>query len=364
MKKLPLTLASYLLAGLPLVGDTVNSTLTVTPTPAASPDPEYNVIELELSPPVLPTGRDKTELTGTLEIELEIDPATDQVSQFTIVNGTATGSPIDLSGSTPFVGSYDFTSSELGADLSTPSPPGVVDPATGNFNAADHSLTVNSGTLSGSISVPLLGINDVVDFDFAALPFGGTGSGDGTVLLTVINETPTQKDYDVVVLFPINIEDTIDAMGVLIPVAASGIVRAVGTATLPLTPADPFVAWTESNGIPGALPTDDINGDGVMNGLQWALGLDAASNPFPHLLKPIGDTGSSIDFSLSLPEGGSAFPITVFTATDPMLPFNPLASGSVSTGNPIPQGTTGAVTISLPKNARGFVQLVVGTGGN
>jgi hypothetical protein len=41
------------------------------------------------------------------------------------------------------------------------------------------------------------------------------------------------------------------------------------------------------------------------------------------------------------------------------IPFAPLPAGSVSAGNPIPSGTSGSVTIRLPKAMQGFVQLSV-----
>ncbi|MFP6879679.1 MAG: hypothetical protein VCA34_01935 [Roseibacillus sp.] len=358
MKKLPLTLSGVLFAILPLHAETVFSTLTITP------GGEFNSIELEIVPPALPSDSDATDLDGTLDVKLEINPDTNQVSEMTVIDGDATGSAIHLSGSN-FLGNYDFTSSELGAEVITPVPPGIVDPLTGEFDASAHQLTVNAGVLSGSIAVPLLGIDEEIAFDFSAAPFGGTGSGTGTVTLTHTGSTPISKDYDIVVLFPISIVNEVDAGGVLIPIAADGLIRAVGIASVPIAPADPFVTWTEDNGIAGASFDGDENGDGVANGLQWALGLDASTAPFSALLQPVGDTGATVDFTVTFPAGGSAAEISVLVSNDPETnPFAPLTSGSVSTGNPIPAGTTGTVTISLPKNAMGFVQLSVSAPGN
>ncbi|MFP6896687.1 MAG: hypothetical protein VCA38_08810 [Roseibacillus sp.] len=359
MKKLPLTLAGVLFAILPLHAETVFSTLTITPGGG------FNSIELEIEPPVLPSDSDATDLDGTLDVKLEINPDTNQVSEMTIIGGDATGSAIHLSGSAFLIGNYDFTSSELGAKLNTLVPPGIVDPLTGEFDAAAHELTVNDGVLTGSIEVPLLGIDDEVAFDFSAAPFGGTGSGTGTVTLTHTGDTPISKDYDIVVLLPISIVNEVDAGGVTIPISADGMIKAVGIASVPIAPADPFVTWTEDNGIAGASFDGDENGDGVANGLQWALGLDASTAPFSALLQPVGDTGATVDFTVTLPAGGSAAEISVLVSDDPETnPFALLTSGSVSTGNPIPAGTTGTVTISLPKNARGFVQLSVSAPGN
>ncbi len=338
---------------------------SATPTTAqltAVNEENFNEITLEFEPPVLPTGEDTTRISGTVEILLEIDPATDQVSEMTIVEGEIEGSPVEISGSTFFVGSYSLESSILGATLATLEPPGLVDPNNGEFDSSQHSFTVTSGTLGGNISVPLLSMDQDIAFDFVETPVGGTGLGAGTVTLTPTGATPTSKSYEVVVLLPIAIAETFEAEGVEIPIRAEGTAKLVGPATIEIEPEDPFVAWTVQSGIAGATQLEDANGDGVPNGLQWALGLTASDSPFPHLLRSDGTTAATVDFSLALPDGGTAAPLTVVTTTDLEVPFSVLGTASVSSGNPIPRGTAGSVTITLPREQRGFVQLVVGTG--
>jgi hypothetical protein len=358
--KLPsLTITYSLFPSLFLFGETVNTTLEITP------EPEFNSIEITLDVPAVGLSSDTSDLSGSLEIELEIDPDSDQVSALTIINGSATGTPLSLSASSFLFGNYDFNSTEIGAEIETLAPPGVVDPATGEFDASEHSLTVNSGTLSGSISIPLLDIDEIVDFDFAALPFGGAGAGTGTVVMTPIGTTPTSKSYDVVVLFPVQIENTVDAMGFEIPITAAGVVKGVGTVSVPITPPDPYLAWTEANSIAGELFAGDENQDGVPNGLQWALGLDAATPPFSALLQSMGVMATTVDFTMTLPAGGSAADLTVRVSANPESDsFVTLAPGSVSSGNPIPAGTSGTVTIRLPKSTMGFVRLSVNAPGN
>lgn len=322
----------------------------------------FNQITLEFEPPVLPNGEDTTTLSGTIEVLLEIDPATDQVSEMTIVDGEIEGSPVEISESAFLIGSYDLESSILGASLVTLDPPGLVDPDSGEFDSSQHSFTVTSGTLGGNISAPLLGLDENLSFDFAELPVGGTGLGAGSVTLTPTGATPASKSYEVIVLLPIAVDQTFEAEGFEIPIRVNGTAKLVGPATIEIESEDPFVAWTEQNGIAGATQLEDANGDGVPNGLQWALGLDASDSPFPHLLRPDGTTAATVDFTLALPDGGTGAPLTVVTTTDPELPFTVLDPASVSSGNPIPQGTTGSVIIALPKGERGFVQLVVGAG--
>jgi hypothetical protein len=55
--------------------------------------------------------------------------------------------------------------------------------------------------------------------------------------------------------------------------------------------------WTLANSIPGALFGDDANDDGIPNGMLWALGLDTSDNPIPP-----GTTGT---VTITLPSGDS-----------------------------------------------------------
>jgi len=346
------------------------SAAPATATLTAVDEADFNRITIEFEPPVLPNGSDTSRLSGNLEVLLEIDPVTDQVSEMTIVDGSFQGSAIEMSGSSFLFGSYDLESSTLDMTLATPNPPGIVDPVTGEFDSAQHSFTVVSGDLSGDFTI--LGTTSEILFNFSDTPIGGTGIGAGSVTLAPTGTTPTSKSYNVEVLLPIAVNEVFEAEGFEIPIGANGTAKLVGPATIEIEPEDPFVAWTEQNGIAGATQLEDANGDGVPNGLQWALGLDASDSPFPHLLRPDGTTAATVDFTLALPDGGTAAPLTVATITDPTafspprtwaeLPFTVLDPASVSSGNPIPQGTTGSISIALPRGDRGFVQLIVGAG--
>ena len=326
----------------------------------------FNEITLSFQPPFFgDPGRDTTTLSGEVELLLEVDPVTDRVSEMTITNGTISGTPLRISESQFLVGRYELESTVIGADLTTPEAPARVDPVTGAYDAAQHNFTVSSGTLGGSINITLAGINEQLTFDFAQMPVGGAGSGTGTVALTVLEESEASKTYDVVVLLPVSVVENFAVpetpLGdVEIPVSATGTAKLGGTVVLQLAPIDPFVAWAEQNGIPGVSPLGDSNGDSVPNGLQWALGLDADTNPFPHLLAPSDTTAATVDFTLTLPAGGSAAPLTVLSTSDPAGNFGFLSSGAVSAGNPIPAGTSGTVSISLPRSSKGFLRLMVG----
>ena len=370
MQKLSPTLAALAVAALPAFAGNTTTTL------ALVDEAGFNEIEITFSPPpVLPEGMATTELTGALEVCLQIDPTTDEVSEMTILNGTVAGSSINLqegNPNNPFEASYDLSIMNLGASLSTPNPPGVVDPATGEFDGAQHEFTVNQGTLEGSVYFPFVGTQAIdPPLDFSTMPVGGIGEGTtGTVMVTPTGTTATTKTYDVTVLIPISVMQPFEAPGpvgpITIDIAAEGTIKLAGPATVDLAAPDPFQDWAQNEGIPTATFEGDENGDGTPNGLQWALGLAAADPPFPHLLQPMGVAGPTVEFLLNLPNAGSAAEIAVLVSEDPeSTPFTLLDSLLVSTGNPIPAGTSGAVTINLPNNgARLFLQLSVNSPAN
>jgi hypothetical protein len=344
------TLAILLAASLPALGAEQITTLDLVD------EAGYNTVSLTIDVPLIGSSSDTTNLSGSLQVRLGIDPSTDEVGELTILTGNVTGTGVTLSKSGLF-GSYNVSSTSLGATLASPAPPGVVDPPTGNFDATQHTFTINSGTLGGSFTV--LGTTTPIALDFATAPLDGMGSGTGNVSLVLTGSTPTSRSYEVTVLVPISISDSIpvsdDPGAQEVGVAASGTVKARGTVTIPV---NPYEAWADANAIPGALFGDDANGDGVPNGLQWGLGLAADDFPFPHLLQPGPAAGSTVDFKLMLPPGGSAGALRVLVAPDPASnPFATLSAGAVSAGNPIPAGTSGLVTISLPKSQAMFLRL-------
>lgn len=353
MTPLPLTLATLFLTSSLLVAVEGTATLNVVE------EEGFNTIDLDLNPPLLSASSDSTNLTGTVQVRLEIDPENDQVSEITVLDADLEGTPIKLAAGNAGA-NYSFESEGLGATLMTPNPPGIVDPATGEFDASEHELTVNRGVMSGEIFI-LFVANETVDFDFASAPFGGPGTGTGTVELTPKSSTATTKTYDVAVVIDISIEDIVAAGGFDIPISAGGKVKAVGTVTVPLEPTDPYTIWADVNGIAAAPFGGDENGDGTPNGLQWALGLNSDESPNAYQLRAIGLNGGTVEFRLTLPEGGSAAEISVEVSNNPgEEEFSLLDSFSVTAGNPIPAQTSGEVVIKIPRTApSAFVRLSV-----
>jgi len=77
------------------------------------------------------------EVSGTIDVRLNIDPDTGLTDEITVtassLQGTDTTFNINLGFASASVSIIGFE-----ADVSTPNPPGLVEPTTGIFDASDH----------------------------------------------------------------------------------------------------------------------------------------------------------------------------------------------------------------------------------
>lgn len=315
-------------------------------------DPGFNTITITVDVPLIGADSDTSNLSGSILVDLEINQVTDEVSELTAVSGDIVGAGVSFSRSAFLVGSYNVSSTAIGADVFTLFPPGLVEPEGGNFDASQHAFSVNDGTLSGSFT--LLGATSPLRVSFASAPVAGAGSGLGNVSLARIAETSTSRTYDVTVVSPVAVADTFDTgSGILVDVTANGTLKVAGTASTTFTP---YEFWTYANGIEGAPFLDDANGDAVPNGLVWALGLSATDNPIPHL--PDATVAVPAMATITLPAGGTAAPIRIEGALSPQRPWTPVEAGAISIGfNPVPAGTSGPITYAFPAGCGAFARL-------
>ena len=85
----------------------------------------FNEIEITLDAGGFGSDSDTTILSGSIDVQLNVNLATGQTSELTVITGDVTGSGAAFAGSGPS-GSFILTSSTtLGAALGTPSPPGL-----------------------------------------------------------------------------------------------------------------------------------------------------------------------------------------------------------------------------------------------
>jgi len=205
-------------------------------------------------------GADRSDSsTGAGNVEVELDH--EIVNGDAVVTGIAfTGGQIDFSDI-----SFAFALNILrihGSNIAgttdsliLPSP--VVE---GAFDATDHQLTVNQGTFVSS------GLANQT-IDISEMPFGGPGSGDGSVQITETSRTSQSVTYDATVLLPVAFVGRVLETPIAVDVEMSGNILASG-------------AWTVDLPLGG-----DYSGDGVIDAIDYAVwreNLDAPAGTLPN----------------------------------------------------------------------------------
>ncbi|WP_193213780.1 hypothetical protein [Luteolibacter marinus] len=331
----------WLVAATPLAAIPASTTLTLVS------EPDVNRITVTVDPGAFP-DTDTTTLTGSVDAAFDIDPQAGTTDELTLSNGRVNGTAMNFSGGFGSFG-YNINMTGLSAAISTIAPPGSVNPANGQFPAEEHQFVIDQGSVTGTA------LGNPVSTGFTPeSPAGGAGTGTGTVTLTPAGDLDGYRNFNVVVTFPVAIDDTFDADGTPVAVVATGTIKAAGTVQVPLSA---YVAWTVDEGIPGAEFDAVPAGGSVPYGVVWALGLGAADNPLPHL--PMPDPSASGGFAITLPPGGSAGPIVV-ESSDDLDEWLPVAAEDLSPAlNPLPAGTSGTVQVTADGNDRRFVRLKV-----
>lgn len=310
----------------------------------------FNQISVTIDPGFGLNDTETTTLSGTVQGAFNINPANGQTSELTLTNGRANGTNMTFSKSN-FLGNYTINVTNLSAAIETLVPPGVVTPATGSFAANQHGFVIDQGTISGTTG-GLIGTNTINESFTPASPASGTGSGNGTVVLVHTGDSGLYRNYSVTVTLPVSITDSFETSGITIAVSATGTIRAAGTVQVPKSE---YHAWTLAQGIPNAPFNGDANNDGISNGLVWALGLNANTNPRPYLPRP--NPAVPGGFLVPLPPGGTAAPILI--QSSPHLASWAPATSVSPVANPIPTATSGTVTIAPDSSPNRFLRLLV-----
>lgn len=330
----------------PLFAIPANTTLTLVN------DPNFNKITVKVDPGSGLSDTDVTTLTGTVQAFFNVNPANGQTTELTLVNGRGNGTNMNFARTTFLnLAAYNINVTNLSAAIYTIAPPGVVTPATGIFAANQHRFDIDQGTITGTTS-GLIGNNAINESFTPQNLASGTGTGNGTVVLTAAGDTGIYRNYTVTATFPVSIADTFLAGNTSVAITATGTMKAAGSLQVPRTE---YLAWTIAQNIPNAPFNVDPNGDGVSNGLLWALGLNANSDPRPHL--PHSNPAVPGGFIVPLPGGGTGGPILI--QSSPHLASWAPATAVAPVANPIPAGTRGNVTIGPDGSPQRFVRLLV-----
>ncbi len=136
--------------------------------------------------------------------------------------------------------------------------------------------------------------------------------------------------------------------------ASAGTIKATGTLSVPT--ATGYAAWATAEGIPGADPNDDYNGDGVTNAFAWAYGFgkDDDAGAYRPMALPTGG------FQIPLPPGGTVTPVRVRVSTT-LGGWSDLPGARITPGNqnPIPASSSGTLTVSPSGDPAEFLILEV-----
>ena len=191
--------------------DVFNLQLTLDP---VDPQNQINQLTLEAL-----GEQDTTDLSGTVDIQINLNPQTGEITELTFTGGSFFGTNIGFDFG--FFGSISGTN--LGGTIETPSPPGSVIGV--DFPASEHDITLNSGEITGT---GIVGSAIGSGFSFNDLPLTSPGVGMGT-----ITANQNGDGYDITVLVPVSISEviaTIDVVGDVVldvngNVQASGFVQ-------------------------------------------------------------------------------------------------------------------------------------------
>ncbi len=228
---------------------------------------------------VLGNSTATSDLTGCVEVTLNIDPATHTTDQLTLLSADVQAADVTLSGGSPLLGTYTMDIVNLDLEMATPDPPGLVIPETGVFDAAQYQFTIVDGQLDGLVNSSFVGPDPVpVAYDYGAQNFTGTGEGSGAISLNPTLIDSGRQFYEVTAEFPViftqNVED--DSVPVPVTVIINGTIKATGT-TYTYLPG--FPQWAADQGLmPDSQAAFDLSPT-APNEILYALGFTSENAP-------------------------------------------------------------------------------------
>lgn len=212
---------------------------------------------------LLASDTDTTTGAGSIEVALP----------YSVVDGAAvineiefTGGQIDFIGIDFTIGVLSISGTGVAGTPETTAIPSLVQG--GLYDAAEHQLTVNQGAFTQ---------NGVPVFDLTETPFGGPGSGDGSVALSETDRSGGTVTYDVTVTFPIAFTGVVGEGLFAADVDLSGNIVASGE-------------WVVSIATPG-----DFNADGSVDAADYTVWRDNFGATDESALNGAGDNSGAVD---------------------------------------------------------------------
>lgn len=284
-----------------------------------------------------------TTVSGTLNVNLDANPQTGAATQFTINSGNV--SMTDMAFNLRAYGILSVATvntAGMKGTAFTPLPPGVVTPTGtgGTFDAAQHRVLINQGTLTGLIT--FTDPDTPINANFTEAPVEGPGTGTGTLTVVPGTSTSSHRNCTTTMLLPVDFTQDQDLDGTPVKVTVKGTIKATGVIPIPL---NSWIDWTYANDLAGAAFNGTAAPGTAPLGLAWAMGyapeIPAAA------VTPVMLAGAIPSARVVLAAGGSRAPLTL-EQSDSLTSgsWQPVPAIAVSGGqNPIPTGASGAITV-------------------
>ena len=258
---------------------------------------------------------DTTAVSGTLEVDLQVNRSAAEVTDLVFTGGDLSFSDMDFqfsfsTGPIPLGSQTVATREVLGTPLTVGDNTAVQ--SDGGFSAAAHSVELDSGLITSE------GSGGSFEQDLEDEPAEVAGRGNGSILLTATETRTNFTAYDVNLILPVDGEETVEdeTTGATATLAISGSVNAAGQIRV-FT--DAFTQYAVETGLvdEDTVPsfTGDANGDGIQDGLAFALNLPAGATPAENLLR----IDANRALRITLPEDGTNADVLV-TASETLLP--------------------------------------------
>ncbi len=296
-----------------------------------------NEVDIDLDVSNIGSSNDTSDLSGTIEVQLNISPVTATTDEMTILSADVNGTDVTLDAG-GFLANYSFQSKNLGFTAFTPQAPGIVNPSNGEFDASQHELTANRGTLEGEAYTLLTGSLDIPDFNFATDNFVGNGEGTGSVAITPGRIEGRKLYFNVTLEFPALIEQPIESED--LPVDANvkieGTLKAVGETFIEFPD---YTDWASEVGV-GATSRNEFDlSPNTPNGILFSLGFDETNSP--DQLFDFSSAGATLKIGQDVALGAVEIQWSDDLITWTRVPRADMTSGSsvISFGDPLTEAT-------------------------
>lgn len=238
----------------------------------STPTAGINTFDLELTTGLL-SDSDSSTASGTIDVQLQyfLDHGDATVTGLEFTDGNVNFDDIDFSLGFGLLTIEGENVSGTLESLTVPSP--VVD---GDYDATQHQLTVNQGTF---VSMGLANLT----IDVSEMPFGGPGSGFGTVTISELSRNDYSVTYETTVFLPIAFTGNVQETPVSVDLDMTGSIEATGLWSIPIggpgdydldgdVDQDDYTTWATNFGSND--PVIDGNGDGVVNAPDYTIWRD------------------------------------------------------------------------------------------